>query len=94
MAQKWTLALMSFFTMRASIMSFQLRIPLNKWCGWEEEPHTHWHDKESRTKLDEYKTFHAINRFYLHKLYKKISYELLDSSVGGLRLPKVLKNMI
>jgi hypothetical protein len=46
----------------------------------------------TRTMLDEYKTpdnfwveavntaYHAINRLYLHKIYKKTSYELLTSN--------------
>jgi hypothetical protein len=63
----------------------------------------------ARTILDEYKTpdrfweeaintaCYSINRLYLHRILKKTSYELLTGkkpNVGGLRLPKVLKNMI
>jgi transposase InsO family protein len=62
-----------------------------------------------RTILDEYKTpgrfwaeaintaCYSINRLYFHRIIKKTSYELLTGkkpNVGGLRLPKVIKNVI
>jgi hypothetical protein len=55
----------------------------------------------ARTMLDEYKTpdnfwaeavntaCHAINRLYLHKIYKKTAYELLTDIAGNEIPPNV-----
>jgi hypothetical protein len=57
-----------------------------------------------RTMLDEYMTFdwfwleavnmacHATNRLYLHKLFKKTSYELLTSNKSNVSYFRVFEN--